>query len=112
MTIAPTRPPAPARHRRAWRLQRRRHLPSALIDRYSTSQIRLNCHVLGRCAPCNVSIAKPMPFLYGSFQAACECGFQIIYELCAEHFPTFAEYALVRCKRGTILAAENHPALS
>jgi diguanylate cyclase (GGDEF)-like protein len=53
-----------------------------------------------------------MPFLYGSFQAACECGFQIIYELCAEHFPAFAEYALVRCKRGTILAVENHPALS
>jgi diguanylate cyclase (GGDEF)-like protein len=53
-----------------------------------------------------------MPFLYGSFQAACECGFQIIYELCAEHFPTFAEYALVRCKRGTILEVENHPALS
>jgi diguanylate cyclase (GGDEF)-like protein len=53
-----------------------------------------------------------MPFLHGSFQAACECGFQIIYELCAEHFPTFAEYALVRCKRGTILEVENHPALS
>lgn len=53
-----------------------------------------------------------MPLLHGSFQPAFEHGFQIIYELYAGCFPAFAEYALVRCKEGTILEAENHQAVS
>jgi diguanylate cyclase (GGDEF)-like protein len=79
-----------------------------------------------------------MPVLPALFPATAKRGLWNIYQLYAEHFPakwvrfavrkcsrliicaysdrktglTFAEYALVGRKRGTILEAENHPAVS
>ena len=61
-----------------------------------------------------------MPVLAVLFPAAAQRGFQMIDGVCTRHFPakfaasvlTFAQYALVGSKRGTILEPENHPAVS
>ena len=107
-TIGRSAPPAPAQRRRALRPSRRRHLPSALVDRCLTSQIeiRLNCHVLGRCAPYDFILARAMPVLAALFPATAKRGFRNIYELCLRfpagnrHYPEGRESPGSVLKRG------------
>ena len=123
LSIPSAAPPAPAQRKPAWRRQRRRHLPPALVDRCLTLQIeiRLNCHILGRDGPFPISTSQgPCRFAPLCSRRPRNVVSRSLTDFAQRIFPafdrasvlTFAEYALVGSQRGTILAPENHPAVS